>query len=303
MAVGDNSRLCPRGKHLKEARPSSIRGCACARTSPRRRMLWAVRAALICLPTPLAPVCPAFGLKTCRHGFQQTFAEVRLCDRELIFREVIDKTNSGSWHKRGSGKRAGPTSSWIATSFPEACPAVGSLRERQNPWRPGAGSRPVWAEQAAARVIFLYPTRATAKEGFSRLCLLGSGSRLPSPHARHSRLRPAGSLHQRTRIPVLGQHYENGAQALMPCVSGPGASSRLPWISFWAFLPICLRTHVLAASAWADSVLVIDEVHSFDRSMFSGLKRLFFKTFRVPVLCLTATLPHRTSPGAGKAVV
>jgi CRISPR-associated endonuclease/helicase Cas3 len=39
----------------------------------------------------------------------------------------------------------------------------------------------------------------------------------------------------------------------------------------------------------ADSVVVIDEVHSFDSHMFSALKQ-FLLCFDVPVLCLTATL-------------
>jgi CRISPR-associated endonuclease/helicase Cas3 len=43
--------------------------------------------------------------------------------------------------------------------------------------------------------------------------------------------------------------------------------------------------------ALADSVVVIDEVHSFDPSMFSALKD-FLKAFDVPVLCMTATLPN-----------
>ena len=41
----------------------------------------------------------------------------------------------------------------------------------------------------------------------------------------------------------------------------------------------------------ADSVVVIDEVHSFDRNMFASLKE-FLKRFDVPVLCMTATLPN-----------
>jgi len=40
----------------------------------------------------------------------------------------------------------------------------------------------------------------------------------------------------------------------------------------------------------ADSILVVDEVHSFDNNMFSALKD-FLKAFNVPVLCMTATLP------------
>ena len=41
----------------------------------------------------------------------------------------------------------------------------------------------------------------------------------------------------------------------------------------------------------ADSVVVIDEVHSFDRNMFAALKE-FLRRFDVPVLCMTATLPN-----------
>ena len=40
----------------------------------------------------------------------------------------------------------------------------------------------------------------------------------------------------------------------------------------------------------ADSVVVIDEVHSFDRTMFTALE-WFLKFFNVPVLCMTASLP------------
>jgi CRISPR-associated endonuclease/helicase Cas3 len=40
----------------------------------------------------------------------------------------------------------------------------------------------------------------------------------------------------------------------------------------------------------ADAVVVIDEVHSFDRNMFAALTN-FLQNFDVPVLCMTATLP------------
>ena len=53
----------------------------------------------------------------------------------------------------------------------------------------------------------------------------------------------------------------------------------------YAYGPLCLLPLL------AESVLVVDEVHSFDKSMFSTLKR-FLKEFPdVPVLCMTATLP------------
>src|SRR5690606_20508648 len=50
-----------------------------------------------------------------------------------------------------------------------------------------------------------------------------------------------------------------------------------------AYGPTCLLPVL------ADSVVVIDEVHSFDERMFAALKELL-KPFDTPVLCLTATL-------------
>jgi len=51
------------------------------------------------------------------------------------------------------------------------------------------------------------------------------------------------------------------------------------------YAPICVLPVLV------DSVVVVDEVHSFDPTMFSALER-FLKEFDVPVLCTTATLPE-----------
>jgi CRISPR-associated endonuclease/helicase Cas3 len=52
----------------------------------------------------------------------------------------------------------------------------------------------------------------------------------------------------------------------------------------YAYGPMCLLPVL------AESVVVIDEVHSFDDKMFAALKA-FLNNFDVPVLCMTATLP------------
>jgi CRISPR-associated endonuclease/helicase Cas3 len=49
--------------------------------------------------------------------------------------------------------------------------------------------------------------------------------------------------------------------------------------------PICLLPVL------ADSVVVIDEVHSFSDSMFAAL-RCLLQRFDLPVLCMTASLPN-----------
>ena len=53
----------------------------------------------------------------------------------------------------------------------------------------------------------------------------------------------------------------------------------------YGYGPLCLLPLL------AESVLVVDEVHSFDKSMFSTLKRFLEEFPDVPVLCMTATLP------------
>ena len=58
---------------------------------------------------------------------------------------------------------------------------------------------------------------------------------------------------------------------------------------FLGFMQYAYRS-VCLLPVLADSVVVIDEVHSFDRSLFSSLKR-FLREFDLPVLCMTASLP------------
>jgi CRISPR-associated endonuclease/helicase Cas3 len=60
---------------------------------------------------------------------------------------------------------------------------------------------------------------------------------------------------------------------------------------FLGFMQYAYRS-VCLLPVLADSVVVIDEVHSFDRSLFSSLKR-FLREFALPVLCMTASLPTR----------
>lgn len=53
----------------------------------------------------------------------------------------------------------------------------------------------------------------------------------------------------------------------------------------------------------AESILVVDEVHNFDRSMFNTLRRFLKESPSIPVLCMTATLTaerrHELVEGCG----
>ncbi|OJH33915.1 CRISPR-associated helicase Cas3' [Cystobacter ferrugineus] len=142
-------------------------------------------------------------------------------------------------------------------------------------------------ERAIGRVIFLYPTRGTATEGFRDY---------------------VGWAPEEEAALVSGtSRYELEAMRSNPAESTQGkqytdeASDRLYALGLWSkryfsatadqflsFLEHGYKSTCLLP-VLADSALIIDEVHSFDRRMFDTLVG-FLKTFDVPVLCMTATL-------------
>lgn len=142
-------------------------------------------------------------------------------------------------------------------------------------------------EKSVSRVIFLYPTRGTASEGFRDYVSW-------APEADAALVHGAASYE-------LNGMFSNGDER-----SGKDFSTedRLFALGFWqrrifsatfdqffGFMQYSYRSLCLLPML-ADSVIVVDEVHSFDKSMFSVLKS-FLKAFEVPVLCMTASLPPR----------
>lgn len=145
------------------------------------------------------------------------------------------------------------------------------------------------ATHPAGRVIFLYPTRGTATEGFRDY--VGW-----APEAE------AALLHGTARY-ELEAMLANPPESLEGKRLGPDeATERLYALGSWPrryvsatvdrFLAFMEHDYgsLCLLPALADSVLVIDEVHSYDRRMFDGLVA-FLRTFDLPVLCMTATLP------------
>lgn len=144
-------------------------------------------------------------------------------------------------------------------------------------------------ERAIGKVIFLYPTRGTATEGFRDYVSW-------APEA------DAALLHGTSR-------YELTAMQDNPSEGGQGkrfelseAEARLFALGFWSrryfsatvdqFLSFMEHgyTSLCLLPVLADAAVIIDEVHSFDRHLFETLVA-FLKAFDVPVLCMTATLP------------
>jgi CRISPR-associated endonuclease/helicase Cas3 len=138
---------------------------------------------------------------------------------------------------------------------------------------------------SATRVVFLYPTRATATEGFrdyvswagdeAAALLHGTAEfDLSGMFENPGDPRRGGDYHVRQRLYALGYWPK---QVFSATVDGFLAFIRNQYASMCMLPVLC------------DSVVVIDEVHSFDQSMFTALER-FLEFFDLPVLCMTATL-------------
>jgi CRISPR-associated endonuclease/helicase Cas3 len=242
------------------------------------RMLNAVRAALI--------VADAAGSGLPRTGRQidwirDQFSEIPTCDTDAIWgviearKEDLKKQRKWSkWNEFQDHCEMLPDRALLLAP----CGAGKTLAA----WRWIAGrvkTRPV------NRVLFLYPTRATATEGFKDYV-----SWAPEAHA--------GLIHGTAGYDLDGMFDAEDPRAGKKFAAlDPRLFALQHWskrivsatidqfLGFMAYSygPVCLLPLL------ADSVIVVDEVHSFDRAMFSALLG-FLKAFDVPVLCMTATL-------------
>lgn len=143
-------------------------------------------------------------------------------------------------------------------------------------------------QHSRQRVIFLYPTRATATEGFR-------------DYVSHAPEADAALLHG-TSAYELQDMFSNPADTRSS--RNYDTEDRLYALGYWQrrifsatvdqFLGFMQQVYrsVCLLPVLADSVVVFDEIHSFDKAMFSTLKR-FLEHFDVPVLCMTASLPKR----------
>jgi CRISPR-associated endonuclease/helicase Cas3 len=143
------------------------------------------------------------------------------------------------------------------------------------------------ARRPAARAIFLYPTRGTTTEGF-RDYVSWAGEEAALIHGTS-----AYTLEGLFSNPDDGNGRRRGQDyrvdpRLFALGYWPRRIISATVDSFLAFMshayaPICLLPLL------ADSVVVVDEVHSFDGAMFKALVR-FLDFFDLPVLCMTASL-------------
>ncbi len=253
--------------------------------SERQRLLIAVRAALI------AADAAGSGLvregKTIEVWIQQQFSESPQWDDNRINAKII-KPRIEQIKKRNQANNKHPFE-W--NGFQLACD---NLPPRALLLAPcGSGKTlAAWrwiASQAKRRpvnrVLFLYPTRATAKEGFrdyvgwapeADAALMHGTSEfdLQDMFENEDDPRHENKYETERRLFALGLWTKSAFSATVD--------------QFLAFMQYSYSA-ICMLPVLADSVLVIDEVHSFDKNMFSALKR-FLQCFDVPVLCMTATL-------------
>jgi CRISPR-associated endonuclease/helicase Cas3 len=137
------------------------------------------------------------------------------------------------------------------------------------------------AERPRRRAIFLYPTRGTATEGYRDYVALAGPEEAALDHGTadldldgiHADVPDEDRINQ-ARLFALRQWPKRLFSATVDqflgfLQHGYGPTCHLPLL--------------------ADSVVVCDEVHSYDRGMFSALIE-FLRHFDVPVLCMTATM-------------
>ncbi|AGC49201.1 ATP-dependent RNA helicase [Myxococcus stipitatus DSM 14675] len=143
-------------------------------------------------------------------------------------------------------------------------------------------------ERELGRVIFLYPTRGTATQGFKDYVSWAPGV-------------DSALVHGTARYELEAMR-SNPEECTAGQVSQDETTARLFALGLWSkryfsatvdqFL--AFLEHGYASTCLlpvlADSALIIDEVHSFDRHMFDSLVG-FLRAFDLPVLCMTATLP------------
>jgi CRISPR-associated endonuclease/helicase Cas3 len=255
-------------------------GDAIEHDEPRRRRLWAIRAALI--------AADAAGSGLIREGrpidqwIAQAFAAAGRLDASRIDESIL-RPRRDEIGDRWRG--------W--NPFQAACGDVGLVPERALLLAPcGSGKTlAAWrwiqarcAERPRGRAIFLYPTRGTATEGFRDYVAAAGPEAAALVHGTADLDLDAESRVQEARLFALRQWPRRLFSATVDQFLG---------FLQHAYGPTC------ALPLLADAVVVLDEVHSYDRGMFSALLQ-FLDEVDVPVLAMTATLLDRRKAELGK---
>lgn len=248
-----------------------------------RRLLSAVRAGLI--------AADAAGSGLVRTGRSVDWITANLTRRELVTADTVN----GLIDRRVKDVERAKGKAFEWNQFQRDCD---TLPERALLLAPCGSGKTLAAwrwiaarlkDRPAGHVLFLYPTRATSREGFADYVSWAPEADAALMHGTSGfDLDGMFANAQETDDRKARRDYEV-ERRLFSLGYWPRRVFSATVDQFLAFLqygygPVCMLPVL------ADSVVVIDEVHSFDRNMFSNLKG-FLCQFDVPVLCMTATLP------------
>lgn len=200
-------------------------------------------------------------------------------DRKVIDPRVkqLDRSQTFKWHSFQDGAASVGRRGLLLA----ACGAGKTLAA----WRWASS---VSKTEEVARVIFLYPTRGTATEGFR-------------DYVAHAPEGEAALVHGTSKY-ELASMMENPPESLQGKNVADEAEERLFSLRLWnkrffsatvdQFLGYLEHSYggLCLLPAFADAAVVFDEIHSYDPRLWNALVT-FLERFDVPVLCMTATLP------------
>jgi len=247
--------------------------------SSQGRMLNAVRSALI------AADAAGSGLRrtdlSVAGWVRKHLIDSESCDKAFV-EQIVES-------RIGSLRRSNKWSKW--NEFQIACDSLPARSVLLAPC--GAGKTlAAWrwiaaqvARRPAKRILFLYPTRATATEGFKDYVAWAPEAAASLMHGTADYDLDGMFPGEDPRSGLIFNGVDPRLFALRHWSKRVFSATVDQFFSFlsYSYGPMCLLPVL------ADSVIVVDEVHSFDRSMFSALLG-FLRAFDVPVLCMTATL-------------
>jgi CRISPR-associated endonuclease/helicase Cas3 len=266
--------------------------------SNRSRMLRAVRSALIAADSAGSALFRTHGesgrTDDVRHHIRRWIAEafdpVESLDEAKVYAAVIDP-------RVKELSQEGPFP-W--NEFQEACAEPDRVPARALLIAPCGSGKTLAAwrwiaarcdERPIARAVFLYPTRGTATEGFR-------------DYVSHAGPELAALVHGTAELDLehlqpdrdLDEHIADAR--LFSLQQWPKRVFSATVDQFLAFLQHDYGSTCLLPLL-ADSAVVLDEVHSYDRGMFTALMQ-FLEHFDVPVLAMTATVLERRKADLAK---
>lgn len=259
---------------------------------PRARMLRALRSALIAADSAGSALFRTHDEAGgggdvhdhIRNWIDEAFDPKERLDEARIWSAVIEPRIA---------ETTGPGRTFAWNEFQEACADPARVPARALLLAPCGSGKTLAAwrwvaarcrERPIARAIFLYPTRGTATEGFR-------------DYVGHAGPELAALVHGTAQLdlehirPDPGSEDRISQARLFSLQQWPKRVFSATVDQFLAFLQHDYGSTCLLPLL-ADSALVLDEVHSYDRGMFTALTK-FLEHFDIPVLAMTATMLER----------